>query len=323
MNSSLLTLKVARKTDEAIDIRSFVLVDPAGGSLPGFSAGSHIDVHGPTGLVRQYSLCNAPNPEAHSHYQISVLRDPNSRGGSVAMHDDIQEGDLVKVSEPRNHFPLEHAAKRSLLLAGGIGVTPILCMAESLSNLGAQFEMHYWTRSRQRAAFSDRIARSAFSSRVSFHFDDGPDEQKLDIASLLRSPDHETHLYVCGPTGYLEHVLSTARTHGWREPFIHYEYFGAAVGRAEEEKAFDIKINSTGEVYRIPADKSVAVALGERGIDIPVSCEQGVCGTCVTRVLNGEPDHRDHYFTDAEHARNDQFTPCCSRAKGEMLVLDL
>ncbi|MGO4329142.1 2Fe-2S iron-sulfur cluster-binding protein [Cupriavidus sp. 2TAF22] len=321
MNAPLLTLKVAHKADEAVDICSFVLVDPSGKSLPAFSAGSHIDVHGPSGLVRQYSLCNAANETAH--YQIGVLRDPGSRGGSVAMHDGIQEGDLLHVSEPRNHFPLEHAAKRSLLLAGGIGVTPILCMAESLSSIGAPFEMHYCTRSRQRTAFAERISTSAFSAQVMFHFDDGPDDQKLDIVALLRNPDPETHLYVCGPAGFLEFVLSTARAQGWQAPFIHYEYFGAAVGGAEEDKAFDVKINSTGRVYRIAADKSVAVALAERGVEIPVSCEQGVCGTCVTRVLEGELDHRDHYFTDAEHARNDQFTPCCSRSKGEMLVLDL
>jgi vanillate O-demethylase ferredoxin subunit len=316
-----LLLKVASKTPEAVGITSFSLVHPQGDPLPPFSAGSHIDVLGPTGLTRQYSLCNAPGETWR--YLISVLRDPQSRGGSVAMHDAVREGDLLKVSEPKNHFPLAHEARRSLLLAGGIGITPILCMAERLSNTNATFELHYCTRSRDRTAFLTRISQSSFAVRAHFHFDDESASQKLDIPCLLGSPDHATHLYVCGPAGFLEFVLSNARGQGWREDRIHFEFFGAHVEATGANRPFQVKIASTGRIYAIAADKSVANALLEQGVDIPVSCEQGVCGTCLTRLLEGEPEHRDHFLTIEEQARNDQFTPCCSRAKGALLVLDL
>src|SRR5579863_2733222 len=175
---SSLRVRVARKIVEAVDICTFELVSADGSSLPAFSAGSHLDVYLPSGLTRQYSLCNDP---AESHrYLIGVLKDPVSRGGSKAMHEEIKEGDLLKVSIPRNHFALAHEAGKSLLLAGGIGVTPILCMAERLAALGREFEMHYCTRSKERTAFCERIKRSAFASKVQFHFDDGEPQQKLD-----------------------------------------------------------------------------------------------------------------------------------------------
>jgi ferredoxin-NADP reductase len=173
--------------------------------LPAFSAGSHVDVHLPGGLTRPYSLCNDPT-ESH-RYVIAVLRDPQSRGGSRAMHEEVFEGQLLQISPPKNHFPLAHDARRHLLLAGGIGVTPILCMAERLANTGADFEMHYNTRSAARTAFRQRIADAAFASRVHFHFDDGDAGQKLDIEALLAAPASEVHLYVCGPKGFMDAVL--------------------------------------------------------------------------------------------------------------------
>src|SRR5438477_5461230 len=183
MNASMMKVRVERKAIEAIDICTFELVGLDATPLPGFSAGSHIDVHLPGGVTRQYSLCNDPS-ESH-RYLIGVLKDPSSRGGSKAMHEQVQEGDVLEISAPKNHFPLAHEAEGSLLLAGGIGVTPILCMAERLAVLGADFEMHYCTRSEERTAFRDRIAESGFAAKVRFHFDDGDAEQKLDIAALL------------------------------------------------------------------------------------------------------------------------------------------
>jgi vanillate O-demethylase ferredoxin subunit len=174
-SASTLSVRVARKATEATDISTFELVDVKGAALPPFSAGSHVDVQLPGGLTRQYSLCNDPK-ETH-RYMIGVLRDPASRGGSVAMHDTVAEGDVLQISAPRNHFPLAHDAKHSLLLAGGIGVTPILCMAERLAITGAGFEMHYCTRTRERTAFYERIAGSSFSEKAQFHFDDGAPEQ--------------------------------------------------------------------------------------------------------------------------------------------------
>lgn len=315
-----IAVKVQRKKQEALDIASFELVKPDGSALPGFSAGSHIDVQVPGGLTRQYSLCN---DAAEQHrYRIAVLRDPGSRGGSVGMHDAVKEGDTLQISEPRNHFPLVHA-QRTLLLAGGIGVTPLLCMAQRLATSGADFTLHYCARSAERTAFRDEIAASAYAQRVQYHFDDGDAAQKLQLEQELAQPDAGTHLYVCGPTGFIDWVVKTADRLGWSKEQVHLEYFGAAAQDTTGDRAFQVKIASSGAVYEVPADQTVVNALQAHGIEILTSCEQGVCGTCITRVLQGECDHRDLYFTDEEKSKHDQFTPCCSRAKSAVLVLDL
>lgn len=316
---SHLSVRVAARQLEAEDIVSLELVSVDGTQLPPFSAGSHIDIVIAPGLTRQYSLANAP--DMRDCYRVGILKDPGSRGGSVAMHQ-LQVGDMVRISEPRNHFPLV-PAERTLLLAGGIGITPILCMAERLSRIGSRFEMHYCARSPQRTAFRDTIGTSAYAGQVHFHFDDGAPSQKLDLDLLLATPDKQTHVYVCGPGGFIDAVLKTAVAKGWPQENIHREYFGAPAVAVGDTSAFDVKIASSGRVIAIPADRTITEVLAENGIDIPISCEQGVCGTCITRVLQGHPDHRDAYFTDEEKARNDQFTPCCSRSKSGMLVLDL
>jgi vanillate O-demethylase ferredoxin subunit len=321
MSDATLTVRVTRRRREAVDIDTFELCDVDGKPLPSFSAGSHIDVHLPNGLTRQYSLCNDPT-EGH-RYLIGVLRDPGSRGGSTAMHDAVNEGDVLRISGPKNHFPLAHEAKRSVLVAGGIGITPILCMAERLAVAGADFELHYCTRSRERTAFHDRITASAFAPRVRFHFDDGPDEQKLELARLTAAPQAGEHLYVCGPKGFMDVVLAAARARGWPESQIHYEFFNAELLPTGQEGAFEVKLASSGRIIAVPKDRTVVQALADAGIDVPISCEQGVCGTCLTRVLEGVPDHKDLYLTPEEQAANDQFTPCCSRSKTPLLVLDL
>jgi vanillate O-demethylase ferredoxin subunit len=315
-----LTVRVARKTPEAADICSFELVDVQGRSLPAFSAGSHIDVQ-VDGFTRQYSLCNDPQ-EAH-RYLIGVLRDPASRGGSKAMHEQVREGDVLTVGTPKNHFALAPDARRSMLLAGGIGVTPILCMAQKLAAAGAEFEMHYCTRSRERTAFHDRIRASSFTSQVQFHFDDGAPQQRLDLAALLAAPQDGVHVYVCGPKGFMNAVLSTARERGWPEAQLHYEFFAADVAPSADDASFEVQLASSGRVVVVPKDKTVVEALACAGIEVPTSCGQGVCGTCVTRVLDGVPDHQDLYLSPDEQAANDQFMPCCSRAKSARLVLDL
>ena len=321
MNPASLNVRVERKTQEALDICTFELVDTSGRPLPAFSAGSHIDVQLPGGITRQYSLCN-DSQESH-RYLIGVLKDPATRGGSKAMHEQVNEGDTLTISAPRNHFPLAHEAAHSLLLAGGIGVTPILCMAERLAIAGASFELHYATRSRERTAFHDRIAGAGFAPKVQFHFDDGAPAQKLQLDTLLAAPKPGTHLYVCGPKGFMDAVLAKARANGWPEAQIHYEYFGAVVATKLDDGSFEVKLASSGKIVLILKDQTVTAALAAAGVEILTSCEQGVCGTCITRVLEGEPDHRDLYFTPEEQARNDQFTPCCSRSKSPLLVLDL
>ena len=254
---------------------------------------------------------------------IGVLKDPASRGGSQAVHDHVREGDVLTISVPRNHFALSGVAKEHLLLAGGIGVTPILCMAERLAHTGADFTLHYATRSKERTAFRERLQASSFADRVRLHHDDGPDEQKLDLKALLATPVPGTHLYVCGPRGFMDAVLGTARASGWPEAQLHYEFFGAEVRASDSAGAFEVKLASSGRVIPVAKEQTVTQALTAAGVDVMVSCEQGVCGTCLTRVLEGQPDHRDSYLTPEEQAASDQFMPCCSRSRTPLLVLDL
>jgi vanillate O-demethylase ferredoxin subunit len=320
MSTSWKTLKVAAKTLEAEDVFGFELVDPDGAPLPAFSAGSHIDVEVAPGLVRQYSLCNPPH-ETH-RYQIGVLREPASRGGSVAMAERVEVGSTLRVSEPRNHFALEPGAVRVVLLAGGIGITPILCMAERLARTSIPFEMHYCARGRSRAAFYSRLAQSAFSGQVHFHFDD--EDSRIDLAATLNAHGPQDQLYVCGPKGFIDVVLKTAEAAGWAPEHLHREFFTPAEDLVRADDAgFEVEIASTGLRIPVATGQTVLDALTANGVSLEVSCEQGVCGTCVTRVLQGVPDHRDMFLSDAEHARNDQFTPCCSRSKTDLLVLDL
>ncbi|MBY4804443.1 PDR/VanB family oxidoreductase [Burkholderia cepacia] len=320
MNARTRSVRVATKVAEAHDICSFELVALDGSALSPFFPGAHVDVHLPGGLVRQYSLCNNPG-ETH-RYQIAVLRDTNSRGGSIAMHA-LEVGQTINISEPKNHFPLATEARHSVLLAGGIGITPLLCMAEQLASLNRSFELHYCTRSLDRTAFSARIQASSFAANVWFHHDDGPQSQKLDLAMLLKHAPSSAHLYVCGPSGFMKWALEGARTEGWPEERLHREYFAADLVDTSGDGAFDVQIASTGKVIRVEADQTVIAALSANGVTIPTSCEQGVCGACLTRVLDGTPEHRDMFLTSEEHACSDQFTPCCSRSKSPKLVLDL
>lgn len=317
---STIEVKVANRVCEADGICSYELVRTDGQALPPFEAGAHIDVHLAGNLVRQYSLCNAPG-ETH-RYQIGVLRDADSRGGSQAMHDHVDTGSVLQISAPKNHFPLVDA-QRTVLLAGGIGVTPILAMAEALAAQGARFELHYSARSPEKAAFKERLAGCGFAAQVQFHYDSGDAAQKLDLATLLAAPEAGTHVYVCGPQGFIAYVLDTAKGLGWPAAQLHVEYFSAAAVDTSGDGAFDVKVASSGQTFTVPAGKTVIRILEEQGVVIPYSCEEGVCGTCLTRVLEGVPDHRDMYLTEEEQAANDQFTPCCSRSRTPLLVLDL
>jgi len=316
-----LAVRVASKRVEAQDICTFELVDAQGGQLPAFTAGSHIDVHLPNGLTRQYSLCN--DPTESRRYLIGVLKDPATRGGSAALHEGVNAGDVLAVSAPRNHFTLAHAASHSVLLAGGIGITPILCMAEELARIGASFALHYCTRSLERTAFLERITGSRFAARTHFHFDDGAPGQRIDLDALLAAPRPGLHAYVCGPNGFMDAVLGTARARGWPEAQLHHEFFAGPPTQSGGDASFEVQLASSGRVVDVPAGQSVVQALAGAGVVIATSCQQGVCGTCLTRVLEGEPDHRDLYLTVAEQTANDQFLACCSRARSGRLVLDL
>lgn len=317
----MLQVNVIRKATEAEGICSFELVAADGSALPAFAAGAHIDVHIAEGLTRQYSLCN--DPQERHRYLISVLKDPASRGGSVAMHEQVQEGQALSISAPRNLFALDPCAGRHLLFGGGIGITPILAMAYELFNRGAAFELHYCFRSTDRAAFLQMLRLAPFADCIVLHDDSGPQTQKLDAQHLLATPAPGTHLYVCGPGGFMSYLLDAAQQAGWPDACVHREFFAATAVDPASNLPFEVQLASSGQVFTIPAERTVFEVLDEAGIDIQSSCEQGVCGTCVTRVLEGLPDHRDQFLTKAEHAANDRFTPCCSRARSQRLVLDL
>lgn len=322
MSEAWMSVRVARKWREATEIFGFELTDLEGRELPPFAAGSHIDVEVRPGLIRQYSLCN--DPTQHHRYEIAVLREPASRGGSHWMIDDVREGAVVRISNPRNHFALVPTPGRTLLIAGGIGITPILCMAERLHQVRADFALHYACRSHDRAAFLGRLLSAPFANRVHLHFDDGPKHQ-LDLTSILARNGPEDHLYVCGPGGLIEAVLSRALDSGWDRSQLHREFFAPAqeVGSAVNDGPFRVKLASSGRLFDVPAGETIIQALSRQGVTIPTSCEQGVCGTCITRILEGVPDHRDFFLTDEERDRNDQMAVCCSRSKSPVLVLDL
>ncbi|MCA8273491.1 PDR/VanB family oxidoreductase [Burkholderia sp. AU30280] len=330
-----------RKLPVATDICAFELAPADGTALPPFTAGAHIDVH-VGGFVRQYSLCNSPSETGV--YRLGVLREPASRGGSLAMHA-CEPGTTLDISAPRNHFPLDPRAAHTVLLAGGIGITPLLSMAAHLIETGQSFELHYCAREPARAAFLDRLDAPGLKARTRLWFDDAPDGRRIDFAQVLAKPDAGTHLYVCGPGGFIGAVLAAAAQAGWDSSNVHREYFGAAglgaagVGTAGTgavgvdaaaapgedggDRAFQVSLAQSGRVVDVPAGTTIVEALRGCGIEVPVSCEQGVCGTCLTRVLSGTPDHRDVYLTDDERAANDQMLPCCSRAATPLLVLDL
>jgi vanillate O-demethylase ferredoxin subunit len=319
MSQATFVTRVARKWMETPEICGLELVAADGGPLPSFAAGAHVDVHLPGGVVRQYSLSNDP-AETH-RYRIAVLRESDSRGGSRAVHDAVDTGHALTLGGPRNAFALEPGAHRRLLVAGGIGITPLLSMAEQLLREGADFELHYAARSVDRMAFRELLGDPRWGSRVHLH--DGDSGRRLDLAQLLGTPAADLHLYVCGPSGLLQATLEAARASGWQDTNLHWELFGAATAGDAPDTPFEIELASSGRVLPVPSGKTAAQVLVEAGTGLLTSCEQGVCGTCLTRVLAGTPDHRDSYLTSDERAANDQFLPCCSRASSGRLVIDL
>lgn len=319
MDTNILNLIVSRRVQEAEDILSLDLVSADGGSLPLFKPGAHIDLHLPNGLIRQYSLCHPATPSTDK-YSIAVQREKDSRGGSKVVHDQLIEGFSLKASHPRNLFELAPKADLHVLLAGGIGITPLICMAQELARTKENFELHYFCRSQSRVAFMNLLVSEGLASSVYLHIET---DSRSEIANILKNPGLETHLYVCGPIGFMDYALEVAHQNHWASTNIHKEYFAAETSPQQGDQSFEVQIASTGKTYQIPTDKTVFEVLEKAGIDIPVSCEQGICGSCVTGVLRGEPDHRDHFLTDDEKAAGNCFTPCCSRAKSPSLLLDL
>jgi len=318
---SKLSLLVKQIRFEANGINSYELVHPQGEELPPFSAGAHIDIHLPNGMTRQYSLCNSP-AERH-RYVIAVLRDEKGRGGSKALHDALRVQDLATVSAPRNNFELVPQAKKVILLAGGIGVTPLKAMAHALDRAGIPFELHYCARNPGCAAFREELGIAWEHGKLVHHFDHGNPADGLDIDALLREPEEGAHLFYCGPAGFMK-ACAEASSH-WPAGTVHCEHFKApeppAGAATPAPGAFMVKIASSGAMLEVPADRSIADVLEQNGVRVETSCQAGLCATCKIRYLEGEVDHRDYILGDDEHG---QFlTACVSRATSPVLVLDL
>ena len=316
-----LVVAIAKIAREAEDILSFELHPPEGVLLPAFTAGAHIDVRLEGGQIRQYSLCNDP-AERHA-YRIAVLREPAGRGGSRAMHE-VKVGDRLRISAPRNNFPLAGPEANShLLLAGGIGVTPMMAMVHELEARKAEYLLRYCTRSPAKTAFLDRLAPRIEAGRVILHHDGGDPAKGLDIAGTLASFVPTEHVYICGPKGFM--AAAKAAIGHWPPHCVHFEHFTAVEPTADEaawdEKPFQVKIKKTGKLIDVPAHTSVVNALRAAGHDVETSCEEGICGTCITRYIEGEPVHRDMVLS--EDQRQEYVMICRARSKTPLLVLDI
>jgi ferredoxin-NADP reductase len=298
------------------DIQVFEFVSPDGATLPAATAGAHVDVHLANGITRSYSLLHADvSPE---RYLVGVKRDPNSRGGSRYMHEQLRVGALLELSGPRNHFPLVEDAAHAVLIAGGIGITPILCMAERLEALGASFELWYASRSRADLGFLPALAR--FGERVRLHVDEEAGTV-LDLGAVVAAAPEGSHFYCCGPAPML--AAYEAATADRAPETVHLERFGASQPVATGGDGFVVQLARSGVELRVPAGATILQVLQENGVAVDSSCEAGICGCCEVAVLEGEVDHRDEVLTAAQRASNTSMMVCCSRAKCERLVLDL
>jgi len=310
-------LRVRSITYLAEAINGYELVDPRGRDLPRFEAGAHVDLR-IGGFLRQYSLWN--DPAERRRYCIAVLRETESRGGSRHLHESVRAGDLVEVSLPRDSFALSAAAERHLLIAGGIGIAPIMSMISDLRRRHAEFEVHYCTRSPDTTAFRRELAPLATEGRLRFHHDGGNPARGLDIAAALRDPRPGSHLYYCGPAPLMAAATEAARA--WSPGNLHCEYFAAASETIpDEDRPFRVKLARSGGDYEVPAAETIVSVLQRHGIAVRTSCELGYCGACLTPYLAGEPDHRDQVLE--ENGRGRYVLICCSRSKSPVLELDL
>jgi ferredoxin-NADP reductase len=308
-----LRLRVKSATWEAPQVVSYDLRPPEAGELPPFTAGAHIDLTLPNGLIRSYSLIN-PQSERH-RYVIAVQKDRASRGGSKWVHENFRPGDILTVNGPRNNFALNESAQKSVFIAGGIGITPMLSMVERLSAIGREWELIYCARKRSDTAFAEQLGK--LGPGVRFNFDEEPGGKMLDVAATVRAAPANAHLYCCGPLPMLE-AFEAATAELPRER-VHVEYFTAKEPPAVEG-GFKVVLAKSGREFVVPPGKTILDTLLDAGLDIPYSCMEGVCGTCETKVLE---DHRDLILTEEEHAAGKVMMICCSGSKGEKLVLDL
>lgn len=317
MGRTLVVQALERAADDVLKIR---LAAPDGRALPRWSAGSHIDVEcGNSGISRQYSLCG--NPDDLGIFEIAVLREAQSRGGSAWIHGNLRVGDRVKVRGPRNHFRLDETCRKAIFIAGGIGVTPISAMARRAKALGIDYVVHYCGRSRAAMALLDELA-ALHGARLQAHVRD--EGQRADFAQILGTPDGDTQIYACGPARMID-ALQACSAH-WPEESLRVEHFSSTLGALDpdREQPFTVELKDSGLTLDVPATQTLLQALRCANIDVQSDCEEGLCGSCEVRVLAGDVDHRDVVLTRAERDANDRMMSCCSRAmRGGKIVLAL
>ena len=301
-----------------VGIEFAALADGAVGAPPAAAPGSHIDLHLPSGLVRQYSLTNGPDDS--EHWSIAVQRAADSRGGSDWLHDTLRIGDVLAASVPHNGFPLRRDATATLLIAGGIGITALVSMAKTLHRAALPFELLYFAREADRFAFGGTL--EAMGERVERRSGLSPADTRARVEAALGRHAHGRHVYVCGPPALIDAVRTLAAASGWPDEAVHVEHFGnerplSRIG------AFEVALARSGVTLPIPSGKTILEVLRANGVALPSSCEQGACGTCRVDVLDGAPDHQDVYLSEAEKASGRCMMVCVSRAKGDRIVLDL
>ncbi|GGF11459.1 PDR/VanB family oxidoreductase [Williamsia phyllosphaerae] len=301
---------------ETPTVKTLYLSNADGTSMGAYSPGAHIDVVGPTSITRQYSLCS--RPDGTETYAVAVKREDNSRGGSVALHE-LKVGDTLRISEPRNLLGIAVDATKHVLVAAGIGITPMLSMARHMHVNDIDFELHYFSRSEQEAAFLP-LLRDRCPERLHAHVGVARDDQAALIGAALAGAATGTHLYVCGPDGFMIKVAELAGQHLPPES-VHIENFHATEQPvAGSNTAFEVELD--GETFHVPADRSIAQVLIDGGGDVDTSCQEGICGTCIMTVLAGDPEHRDSVLSTSERESGEVMAVCVSRTRGERLVLD-
>jgi phthalate 4,5-dioxygenase reductase subunit len=314
----LMTLRAYRAERVAEDIQLLELQRDDGGELPAFTPGAHILVKTPSGLIRRYSLANAPDES--DRYVIAVKRESAGEGGSMSLVDHTKPGDMIEVSPPRNDFALGGNPASYLFIAGGIGITPIRSMVRHLRNTGGKpFKLYYLSRTPAQTAFRDEFTGPDYRGKAVVHHDMGDADRSLDLWPVLEKPKG-AHLYCCGPRGLMEAVRDM--TGHWSRAAVHFEDFGAGkAAHAANDTAFAVRLAKRGDRVEIPADKSMLETLRAHGCVIASSCESGTCGSCRVGLVSGDVDHRDLVLSDDERLR--EIIVCVSRARSGELTLDL
>lgn len=310
-----------REGDRSLAIR---LLAQDGKPLPGWLPGAHIDVHLPCGIIRQYSLTGPHGEAGADAYLICVSRESASRGGSRYIHETLRPGQTLLISPPRNLFTLQ-PARRVTLLAAGIGITPLYTMALNLAAAGTPFVLHYYVKRQENAAFVGEMAKTFSRGSWLVHCSDEGQSPRTSLADTLGDAHAGHHLYLCGPSGFMATARRIAAEKNWPEAQVHSEAFQPLKAAASEHQdTFTVTLASSGETWPVPGDKTIAQVLQENGVAVPLSCEMGMCGACLTPLMAGQADHRDTVQSEAEKsAAVQQIALCCSRSHSANLLIDL